>query len=155
MTPRTTLLPSSVPSDAPSANSTSAIRTWKSPDGETQVDLVKAAVAGDLLTVELYYHSTVPPVLMRYSVDAVSYIDEATTQKYKVIEDESGIPMASPLIKLQDFRSGNNVYQVEPTRVGQKTTVVRFRFPAPPEKSKTISLDIPGIPEFDGVRVQR
>jgi hypothetical protein len=153
MIPRATPPPSSASSDAPSANS--AIRTWKSPDGVTQVDLVKAAVTGDLLTVELYYHSTVSPLFMRYSVDAVSYIDEATSQKYKVIEDESGTPMASPLIKLQDIKSGSNVYIVEPTRVGQKTTVVRFRFPAPPEQSKTISLDIPGIPEFGGVRVQR
>jgi hypothetical protein len=133
-------------------NSTSgAIQTQAGPDG-SQVNLVKAAVTGKLLTIELLY--SVPSnyedrIYEDYPIEQVSYIDDATSQRYGVVKDQSGTWMASPTLEeaeVQKFSIGIEANEPQ---------VVWFKFPAPPESAQTISINIPEVGPFDGVTVQR
>lgn len=120
-----------------------AIQTQAGTDG-VQVALTRAAVTGDVLTVQLLY--TKPSegsAGLRMAVEAVNVIDDTTAQRYGVLRDSTGRWQASPL----EGASGNHIsFGLS----GGDTEVVWFKFPAPPATSPTISINIPNVGPFDG-----
>lgn len=154
--PSTTVAPSAE-SAAPSSLTTDsaprpapanpAIRTAAGPEGTT-VELTRMQVTGNIMTVELRYS---PPAgatgsqWVYFPLNEVSLIDDATSQRYGVLQDEQKHWMASPLsggrIALA-MRDGNSA-------------LVWFKFPAPPASSPTVSVNIPSVSPFDGVPVTR
>ena len=117
-------------------------------DGTTW-DLVRAAVTGQLLTVQFQVKPTPGKsmTLTSQRMTDVSLVDDATSQRYSVLKDDTGKYMASPLTsKGDDLRVDSGV---------DKSAVVWFKFPAPPEGSTSVSINIPEVGPFDGVTVKR
>jgi hypothetical protein len=124
-----------------------AIATRQGPDG-LEVDLARVGFAGDLMTVELRYRNpTANEIwLNNFKLEQVSFIDDATSKRYSVVKDQSGQYMASPL-------SGE---YINPHYVKERGySIVWFKFPAPPTTTQTISINIPNVSPFDGIRIQR
>lgn len=133
---------------------TSVIQTKAGPGG-LRVDLTKANIVGKVLTVELNFTPTIKhdngngykTALIQIPVDDVNYIDDNTAKKYTVLKDQDGKYMASPIEssgKINTVSDGNGA----PVNVS-------FRFPAPPDDTKTVSISIPGTQSFDGVTITR
>ncbi|MBD2714258.1 hypothetical protein KBK19_04340 [Microvirga sp. STR05] len=135
---------------APAPPAAPSLGTQPGPKG-TQISLTKARVIGDILTVEL--QAALPAnadanyETVRADIDQVSYIDDATSRKYNVLKDQSGMYMALPL----DYSKKSVATDARKTGPG----IMSFKFPAPPATSTTISLSLPGMGSFDGITIQR
>ncbi len=122
------------------------LQTQLGPDG-SEVDLRRAVVTGDILTVEIVYRNPTDGIVTQiYSAEQVSIIDDATSERYDVLQDESGRYMASPMY---------SDTQLNPSAGSHESAVAWFKFPAPPPSSQTISVNIPEVGAFTGVPVQR
>jgi hypothetical protein len=119
------------------------IQSQPGPDG-SQVDLLKAAVTGDILTVTLRCSSTDKINSESFRVSDISVIDDATSQRIAVLKDNDGRWMASNV-------NGDNIGASCETKPG----IIWAKFPAPPATSKTISINLPEVAPFDGVPVAR
>jgi hypothetical protein len=128
------------------APSRGTIQTQPGPD-ELLVDLVRAKVTGDTLTVELRLRNPTSTDRSLYSeLRDVSYVDDATAQRYDVLKDAAGNYLASPVMS----------QRVVNQPVGaNESAAVWFKFPAPPATSPTISLNVPNVAPFEGVRYSR
>lgn len=123
-----------------------AIATQPGPNG-ANVDLNKVAVTGNVLTVQVTVKPSVDDGISLYmDNDEVSLIDDATAQRYSLLKDNAGKPMASPL-------AGNDRIGAYTAR--GKSSVYWFKFPAPPATSTTVSINLPNVAPFDGVAVTR
>lgn len=140
VTRQETAAPAPAPVTAPAA----VIQTQQGSRGNT-VQLNRAAVTGDILTVSLTFIGS-GDCCVRLNLDDVSVIDDATAQRISVLKDNSGKYMAAPL--------ESNGKAVTPESF-QGASVVWFKFPAPPATSRTISIAIPGVAPFDAVPVTR
>lgn len=138
------------PIPAPSQGAEQAIQTKTLGDGS--IHLMKAKVVGAILHVEFV---AVPPKKADGSYDSFSisshalknfdYIDETTSKKVTLLQDESGKYMADPL---DGIGSGLMIS-------GSQPKTLSLKFPAPPETSPTITIDFPGVGAFDSVPVSR
>lgn len=135
---------------APAAPATPALATQPGPKG-TQIALTKARIIGDIMTVE--FQASLPASAdanterVRADIDQISYIDDATSRKYNVLKDQTGLYMALPL----DYSKKSVMVDARKSGPG----IMSFKFPAPPATSNTISLSLPGMGSFDGITVQR
>ena len=143
------------------------LSSQKGPNG-SQVDLIKAQVNGDTLTVELQYKpgpennrrsgtgpsgEPVPAgaVSSNYEISQVSVTDEATAKMYSVLRDQSGNSLASPLRTDQGKQSIN----ISIPSVKGEPVSVWFKFPAPPVDTKTISVTIPEVGTYKAIPLSR
>src|SRR5262245_33668487 len=127
-----------------------AIATRQGPDG-LEVDLARVGFAGDLMTIELRYRNPTAKEIWldMFRLDQVSFIDDATSKRYSVVKDQSGQYMASPFSRLGDG-------SINPHYVKENGySIVWFKFPAPPTTTQNISINIPNVSPFDGIRIQR
>ncbi|KGB52975.1 hypothetical protein FG91_03154 [Sphingopyxis sp. LC81] len=120
-----------------------AIQSQPGPDG-SQVDLMKVAVTGDILTVTLRCSSDEKINSESFDVQKISVIDDATSQRLGVLKDNAGEWMASNV-------SGTSLN----TDCEIKPGVIWAKFPAPPATSKTVSINLPKVGPFDGIPVTR
>lgn len=125
------------------------IQSQPGPDG-SQVDLIKAAVTGDILTVTLRCSSEERHNGEIFRVSQISIIDDATSQRIGVLKDNEGNAMVSSLVKGSN-RDNDYVRADCETRPG----VIWAKFPAPPATTQTISINFPEVGPFDGVPVMR
>jgi hypothetical protein len=135
-------VPPPEPAAAPMAPQT-VIQSQPGPDG-SQLDLVKVAVTGDILTVTLRCSSDQRINTESFKLDDIGVVDDATAQRIGVLKDNNGNWLASN-------PSGNSI------QVGceAKPGVLWAKFPAPPATSKTVSITLPEVAPFDGVPVTR
>lgn len=119
------------------------IQSQPGPDG-SQVDLLKVAVTGDVLTVTLRCTGPEKYNSKSMALDKISVIDDATAQRIGVLKDNDGKWLASNV-------SGNYLG----TACEAKPSIFWAKFPAPPATSKTVSINFPEIAPFDGVPVTR
>ncbi|GAB3317773.1 hypothetical protein GCM10027299_09120 [Larkinella ripae] len=119
---------------------------------DSQVDLLKAQVNGNILTVELQYKPGTEGkgVLSNYDIDQVVVIDEVTAKKYNVLKDQSGKFMASPIQTDQD----NKRIKISISS-NDKPVTVWFKFPAPPADTKAISVTIPEVGSYNDIPLSR
>ncbi|PZD70738.1 hypothetical protein C1752_09730 [Acaryochloris thomasi RCC1774] len=123
------------------------LQTQPGPRG-MEVDLRRAVVTGDILTVEITYRNPTDRVQSTvYKPDKVSIIDDATSKRYDVLQDDTERYMASPLA------ATDSISLTAASKGGAATGW--FKFPAPPPSSETISVNIPEVGAFLGVPVQR
>jgi len=130
-----------------------AILSSKKGSNGSQVDLLKAQVFGDTLTVELQYKagSEANRIASTYPIDQVSVIDEATAKTYSVLKDQSGSYRASPLQTGQ----GKQFINIPIPSDKDKPVSVWFKFAAPPIDTKTISITIPDVGSYKNIGVYR
>ncbi len=135
------------PAPAPAPAST-PIASQPGPQG-SQWNLTKAAVTGNLLTVQFLVKPASDKNLffIDQKIEDVSVVDDTTSQRYSVLKDDTGKPMASPVA------STGRVLHLNIDRGSQ--AVVWLKFPAPPAGSATVSINIPDVGPFDGVTVRR
>lgn len=120
-----------------------AIQSQPGPDG-SQVDLLKVAVTGDILTVTLRCSSDAKINSQIFDVRKISVIDDATSQRLGVLKDNADAWMAS-----------NTTGDFLNTDCEVKPGVIWAKFPAPPATSPTVSINLPEVGPFDGVAVTR
>ena len=123
------------------------IQTQPGPEGST-VALNRAAVTGDVLTVQLSYTNNENACCQRIRADEVSVIDDATAQQIGVLKDNSGKSLASPLESGWLDRLHFDLDRDAPT-------IVWSKFPAPPPTSRTVSINVPNVAPVDGVPITR
>lgn len=124
------------------------IATQIGPKG-SQWDLSRVAVTGNVLTVQFNVR-TGDQRLWNPSLPLsdVSVVDDATSQRYSPLQDNSGRPMAAPLNTQNDKLLKLDIQQ-------KSNGVIWLKFPAPPATSQTVSINIPEVAPFDGVAIQR
>lgn len=136
------------PATAPAGLPVAAIQTQAGPEG-AQVSLVRAQVTGDVLTVQLSFQLADERIdSWDLLLDQVSVIDDTTAQRYGVLRDAEQRWQASPV-------PSNNADVARVAVDEGRPSVAWFKFPAPPATSQTVSINIPQVGPFDGVKVQR
>jgi hypothetical protein len=133
----------------PSGNA--VIATRLGPRG-LEVDLMRAGVTGDTLAVELHCRNPgKSTVVIKFPIEQVSVIDDATSRRYGVLKDQAGQYLAAPMIDWAG-RPIQSIY----SKIGFRSdSVMWFKFPAPPPQAQTVSINIPTIAPFDNIRIQR
>ena len=114
--------------------------------------MTKAKVVGQILNVEFMY---IPPKNEKGDykftnehsgkLTDFAYIDEATSKRISLLQDESSKYMTDPAAGVSNTIS----------LAGSAPKVIALKFPAPPETSTTITIDFPGAGSFDSVPVNR
>ena len=127
-----------------------AIQSQPGPEG-SQVDLLKVAVTGDILTVTLRCSSEERINNESFKISEISYIEDATSQRVGVLKDSEGNALVSDLNKNSQNRENDYLG----AKCESKPGVIWAKFPAPPATSKTVSINFPQIAPFDGVTVTR
>ena len=122
------------------------------PFGQGTLALTKVKVVGQILNVEFMY---IPPKNEKGDykftnehsgkLTDFAYIDEATSKRISLLQDESGKYMTDPAAGVSNTIS----------LAGSTPKVIALKFPAPPETSPTITIDFPGAGSFDSVPVSR
>lgn len=140
--------PEIAPAVSPAPPAPAVLDSQSGPEGTTW-DLTKVAVVGDIMTVQF----NVKPAPGRsifvtgLKIDQVAVIDDATAQRYSVLKDETGRPLATPL------QSSGETLRLSST--SEQPVVVWLKFPALPPEAKSISITIPEVGPFDGIAIQR
>jgi hypothetical protein len=120
--------------------------------GGLEVDLTDVAVSGDVLTVSLRYRNmTHRYATVRFPIEEVSIIDDATSRRYGVLRDQSGQYIAAPLYR----ESSVKLTVKSQKQIPGIYEVAWFKFPAPPPEAQTISINVPKVAPFDNIRIQR
>lgn len=122
------------------------------PFGQGTLALTKAKVVGQILNVEFMY---IPPKNERGDykftnehsgkITDFAYVDEATSKRISLLQDESGKYMTDPAAGVSNTIG----------LTGNSPKIIALKFPAPPETSPTITIDFPGAGSFDSVPVSR
>ena len=122
------------------------------PFGQGTLALTKAKVVGQILNVEFMY---IPPKNEDGSykftnehsgkITDFAYVDEATSKRISLLQDESGKYMTDPAAGVSNTIG----------LTGNSPKIIALKFPAPPETSPTITIDFPGAGSFDSVPVSR
>ena len=111
--------------------------------------VTKAKVTGKVLYVELVLKSTEGSSLHVMNIKEINYIDDAEAKKHEILKDDEGIYQASPMQSTKGSK-----LQVS-TRATNPETLISLKFPAPPENSKTITLNMPDFGSFDAITITR
>ena len=122
------------------------------PFGQGTLALTKVKVVGQILNVEFMY---IPPKNENGSykftnehsgkITDFAYVDEATSKRISLLQDESGKYMTDPAAGVSNTIG----------LTGNSPKIIALKFPAPPETSPTITIDFPGAGSFDSVPVAR
>ncbi|SKB89965.1 hypothetical protein SAMN05660477_01697 [Soonwooa buanensis] len=124
----------------------------KSLGGEV-ISVIKAKVIGKVLYVELTTKAENADAgntsLHVIDIGEINYVDDAEAKKHDVLKDDEGVYQASPL-----QTSGSSRLQFS-TKYKAREVLVSLKFAAPPETSKTITLNIPDFGSFDSIPITR
>ena len=127
-----------------------AIQSKPFGDGGT-LALTKVKVVGQILNVEFmfipakkenggYKYTTA----RTGKVADFAYIDESTSKRISLLQDENGKYMVDPSPQGKDISVS-----------GSSPRIVALKFPAPAATTPTITIDFPGAGSFDSVPVSR
>ena len=127
-----------------------AIQSKPFGDGGT-LALTKVKVVGQILNVEFMFIPAKKEnggykytIARTGKVADFAYIDESTSKRISLLQDENGKYMVDP----SPSDKGISVS-------GSSPRIIALKFPAPPETSPTITIDFPGAGSFDSVPVSR
>lgn len=132
-----------------SANAAS-IQTQMDVNANADVDVVKAHVSGDIMTIILMFRNT-SGKRIEYDLNAAEtyYIDKAANKKFFMLKDTEKKWVASDV----RYYSSNSVFKFTVDKDGKK--LVWMKFPSPEAGIATIDFSIPGVLPFDGLKVSR
>lgn len=141
--------PEVVPAARPPAPPAATVLDSQLGPAGTTWELTKVAVVGQIMTVQFTVRSPQGKSSFEtgQKIDDVSVIDDTTSQRYTVLKDDSGRPMASPL------NSSGVALSIQAVR--DQPVAVWLKFPAVPATSSTVSITVPKVGSFDGIQVQR
>ncbi len=125
--------------------SAAGLQTQYAMSGDVEVDVMKAKVAGDILTVVLAYRNNGDWIKMEHATEDVHYIDKQAKKKYHLLRDDAGRYLADPVF--------GDKYAVTIDKGNRK--MAWFKFPAPPAEVATIDLSVPGVIPFDDLPISR
>lgn len=127
-----------------------AIQSKPFGDGGT-LALTKVKVVGQILNVEFMFIPAKKEnggykytIARTGKVADFAYIDESTSKRISLLQDENGKYMVDPSPSDKDISVS-----------GSSPRIIALKFPAPPETSPTITIDFPGAGSFDSVPVGR
>ena len=127
-----------------------AIQSKPFGDGGT-LALTKVKVVGQILNVEFMFIPAKKEnggykytIARTGKVADFAYIDESTSKRISLLQDENGKYMVDPSPSDKDISVS-----------GSSPRIIALKFPAPPETSPTITIDFPGAGSFDSVPVNR
>ena len=127
-----------------------AIQSKPFGDGGT-LALTKVKVVGQILNVEFMFIPAKKEnggykytIARTGKVADFAYIDESTSKRISLLQDENGRYMVDPSPSDKDISVS-----------GSSPRIIALKFPAPPETSPTITIDFPGAGSFDSVPVGR
>ena len=127
-----------------------AIQSKPFGDGGT-LALTKVKVVGQILNVEFMFIPAKKEnggykytIARTGKVADFAYIDESTSKRISLLQDENGKYMVDPSPSDKDISVS-----------GSSPRIIALKFPAPPETSPTITIDFPGAGSFDSVPVSR
>ena len=127
-----------------------AIQSKPFGDGGT-LALTKVKVVGQILNVEFMFIPAKKEnggykytIARTGKVADFAYIDESTSKRISLLQDENGRYMVDPSPSDKDISVS-----------GSSPRIIALKFPAPPETSPTITIDFPGAGSFDSVPVSR
>ena len=122
------------------------------PFGEGTLALTKAKVVGQILNVEFIFTPPKKPNgdykftnVHSGELKDFAYIDETTSKRISLLQDENGKYMADPI-----GGAGRNI-----GLTGTTPKIIALKFPAPADTTPTITIDFPGAGSFDSVQVSR
>jgi hypothetical protein len=125
------------------------VQTQMGMAGDVEVDVLKAAVQEGILTVVLAYRNTGSKAFTGdVRLEETYYLDDVEKKKFHVLRDSKNEWIAAPIMTHDSGRLG---FDVAP---GAKRAVW-LKFPAPPDKAKTINLVVPGVLPFEKLTVSR
>jgi len=125
------------------------IQTQMGMAGDVEVDVAKAAVQEGVLTVVLAYRNNGKKRFdVSVTVGDTYYLDDVEKKKFHVLRDSKDEWIAAPI---PDHDRLHVQFSVRP---GEKKAVW-FKFPAPPDKAKTVNLVVPGVLPFEKLPVSR
>lgn len=137
---------------APQQQDSAAQAIQSKPFGQGTLALTKVKVVGQILNVEFMY---IPPKNEKGDykftnehsgkLTDFAYIDETTSKRISLLQDESGKYMTDPAAGVSNTIG----------LTGNSPKIIALKFPAPPETSTTITIDFPGAGSFDSVPVSR
>ncbi|MBH5328120.1 phosphoribosylglycinamide synthetase [Eikenella sp. S3360] len=140
------------PAAAPQQQDPAAQAIQSKPFEDGTLALTKAKVVGQILNVEFIY---TPPknenggykfkTIRSGQVADFAYIDESTSKRISLLQDENGKYMTDPVV------GGSGVI----TSSSSSPVIIALKFPAPAETTPTITIDFPGAGSFDSVPVSR
>jgi len=133
----------------------SAVQTQPAMSGDMEVDVLKADVKDDILTVALAYRNTgAQAATVGYRLDDVYFVDPSEKKKYQVLKDSKGEWLGAPVAR--GAIGTDTGSQANPLSVPAKgKAAVWFKFPAPPESTTKINLVIPDVLPFEDLPITR
>jgi hypothetical protein len=123
--------------------------------GDLEVDVNKAGVLDNILTVVLVYRNTgTARSDVKYKVADVYYIDDADSKKYHVLKDSKNEWIGAPIARGSvGIGHPGGVGPLAVDAGGKK--IVWFKFPAPPATAQTINLVVPDVLPFEELAISR
>ncbi|MEN8991761.1 MULTISPECIES: hypothetical protein [Acinetobacter] len=121
------------------------------PMSKGTLGLQSVKVIGKILTVKVIAQPNPAPngntefMSTSINLEQTNYIDDDTAKKVGLLQDDAGIWMAAPL------NATNKAIQ----KASYEPILLTFKFPAPPESTKTISINLGNAGSFDGIPVER
>lgn len=133
----------------PAQSRAEVLQTQMGVHGVLEVDVIKAQVSGNTLTVAMQVRNpSEREARVKSLVRDFYYVDAAGKNKYLVLRDANNNWLAGPL----DTSNSHWILLYVPPR---GKAVMWLKFPAPPADSATINLTTPFTLPFDNLKVQR
>ncbi|WP_374665367.1 hypothetical protein [Acinetobacter sp.] len=113
--------------------------------------LQSVKVTGKILTVKVMAQPNPAPngktefMSTSINLSQTNYIDDDTAKKVGLLQDDAGVWMAAPL----------NATDKAISKASYDPILLTFKFPAPPESTKTVSINLGNAGSFDGIPVER
>ena len=130
--------------------SAEVLQTQMTTDANSEVDVVKAQVADNIITIILMFRNS-SDKNVEYKLDTAEtyYIVKANNKKYHMLKDSKKRWVASPV----SYYSSSSEFSFRVPKNGKK--LIWMKFPAPAAGVDTIDFSMEGILPFDGLKVQR
>ena len=152
---KTTLLATAMAFSAPMAMPVSSanaavLQTQMGANANAEVDLIKAQVSGDIMTIILMFRNTAGKrIEFDMNTAETYYIDKAANKKFFMLKDTEKKWVASNV----RYYSSSSSFKFEIKKEGKK--LIWMKFPSPAAGVDTIDFSIPGVLPFDGLKVSR
>ncbi|MDG2046222.1 MAG: hypothetical protein P8J79_03320 [Halioglobus sp.] len=124
-----------------------ALQTEMSLSGDMDVDVIRANIRDNIFTVVLVYRNNgEAKAKIYYNFNEVYFIDDTEKKKYHVLKDSKNQWLGAPMNSAGDISKRIDA--------GGKQ-LVWFKFPAPPETTKSVNLVIPDVLPFEELAITR
>ena len=123
------------------------IQTQMSLDANFEIDITKAQVIDNVLTVVFVFRNTSgAKARIKMNPSEIYYIDSTQNKKYHILKDEKGAFIMAPSLYY-----GNLILEVE----AGKMKLAWIKMPAPDAGVETININLPGALPFEKLNISR